>query len=243
MAYELIEGPADAGQGEFVRLALEAAGAPYTDVSRAAGGAAGRGPAAWDALLRDRQLPTPPLDSPVLRDGALLLGQPAAILHHLAPTLKLVARSELSRALTQQIQLTLEALLHGLAPLQAQLGPDDAAVPSAELRAQLQRWVRDTLPRTLVWCETLIARNPAGTRHLVAGKLSYADLSLFQLIEGLRHAAPAASARVLAATPLLLQLHRRVAELPRVRAYLKSERRAPFSAHGLFRAHPALDAA
>ena len=86
-------------------------------------------------------------------------------------------------------------------------------------------------------------RNPAGPRHLVAGKLSYADLSLFQLIEGLRYAFPKAAARELAKTPGIMAIRDRVAALPRVAAYLQSDRRIAFNEQGIFRCYPELDVA
>ena len=75
----------------------------------------------------------------------------------------------------------------------------------------------------------------------MGGRLSYADLSLFQLIEGLRYAFPNAAERTLARTPAIVDLHHRVAALPRVAAYLHSERRLPFNEQGIFRRYPELD--
>ena len=86
-----------------------------------------------------------------------------------------------------------------------------------------------------------MVRNPAGSRHLVGGKLSYADLSLFQLVEGLRYAFPHATKQALAQTPGVVALHDRIAALPKVAAYLRSERRIPFNEQGIFRHYPELD--
>jgi glutathione S-transferase len=97
------------------------------------------------------------------------------------------------------------------------------------------------VPKYLQWFESIVARNPAGVRHLVGGRLSYADLSLFQLVEGLRYAFPKATQRALAKTPGVVQLHGRVAALPRVAAYLRSARRIPFNEQGIFRCYPELD--
>jgi glutathione S-transferase len=97
------------------------------------------------------------------------------------------------------------------------------------------------LPLFMQWFERIVQRNPAGPRHLVGGKLSYADLSLFQLVEGLRYAFPQATERALAKAPGVVQLHDRVAALPKVAAYLKSERRIPFNEQGIFRRYPELD--
>jgi glutathione S-transferase len=204
MTYQLHDGPAGQGTGEFLRLALEAAGAPYVDVERGT-------QAGLPSLAQDSRQPHPPFATPFLKDGDLVMGQTAAILHHLAPTLKLVARSEQARVWTQQIQLTIEDMLLETEAARA----SDAAA----------HFARHRLPPCLSWFETIITRNPAGPRHLVAGKLSYADLSLFQLLETWRHVFPEATAAALARTPMVAALLRRVATLPKVAAYLRSERR------------------
>jgi len=241
MAYELHYWPTIQGRGEFVRLALEAAGVPYTDVARGPE-ARGQGTPALMHILQDRHVSHPPFAPPFLKDGELLVGQTAAILHHLGPALKLVARNEQARVWTQQIQLTIADMVSEAHdthhPLGIGLYYEDQR-PEALRRAQ--EFCRDRLPKFLQWFESIIARNPAGDRHLVGGRLSYADLSLFQLVEGLRYAFPKAAGQVLARTPKVVQLHERVAALPRVAAYLRSERRIAFNEQGIFRRYPELD--
>ena len=241
MAYELHYWPGIQGRGEFVRLALEAAGAPYIDVARGSA-EAGQGVPAMQRVMRDTSLTHPPFAPPFLKDGDMLVGQTAAILHYLAPQLKLVARSEQARVWTQQIQLTIADMVteaHDTHhPIAAGLHYEDQ---QAEAQRRAREFCRTRLPKFLQWFERIVARNPAGSRHLVAGKLSYADLSLFQLVEGLRYAFPTATQSALAQTPGIVQLHDRIAALPKVAAYLCSERRIPFNEQGIFRRYPELD--
>ena len=241
MTYELHYWPTIQGRGEFVRLALEAAGAPYVDVARGEE-EAGRGVPAMLRYLRDSRVTHPPFAPPFLKDGDVLVGQTAAILQYLAAPLKLVARNEQARIWTQQIQLTIADIVDEAHdthhPVGAGLYYEDQK-PEAMRRAQEFCGVR--MPKYLQWFESIVVRNPAGPRHLVAGKLSYADLSLFQLIEGLRYAFPNAAQRALARTPAIVDLHDRVAALPKVAAYLRSERRIPFNGQGIFRCYPELD--
>lgn len=243
MAYELHYWPTIQGRGEFVRLALEAGGAVYIDVARG-DEAAGRGVPAMTRALQDRKEVHPPFAPPFLKDGTVVIGQTAAILQYLAPTLKLVARSEQLRIWTQQIQLTIADMVteaHDTHhPLSNALYYEDQK-PEALRRAQA--FCSQRMPKFLQWFERIVVRNPAGQRFLVGGKLSYADLSLFQLVEGLRYAFPKAAEHALAATPQVVALHDRVAALPKVAAYLRSERRIPFNEDGIFRRYPELDLA
>ena len=242
MAYELHYWPTIQGRGEFVRLALEAAGAAYIDVARGAA-ESGQGLPAMQRLLSSRTQTQPPFAPPFLKDGEVVIGQTAAILNHIAPTLKLVARNERLRVWTQQIQLTIADMVteaHDTHhPIDNGLLYEDQK-PEAQRRAAA--FCNARMAKYLQWFEAIIARNPAGPRHLVGGKLSYADLSLFQLVEGLRYAFPTAAARALARAPAVVQLHDRVAGLPKVAAYLRSERRIPFNEQGIFRRYPELDA-
>ena len=88
----------------------------------------------------------------------------------------------------------------------------------------------------------MLSANPARSGHLVGGSLTYVDLSLFQVIEGLSYAFPRAMARLKPGWPGLVALHDRVASLPALAAYLASPRRIPFNEDGIFRHYPELDA-
>jgi glutathione S-transferase len=241
MAYELHYWPTIPGRGEFVRLALEAAGAPYIDVARG-DEVKGQGVPAMMRLLQDRKSPQPPFAPPFLKDGDLVIGQTAAILHHIAPELKLVARSERARVWTQQIQLTIGDMVDEAHDTHHPIGVGlyyEDQKPEALRRSA--EFCRARMPKFLAWFEHIVQHNPAGSRYLVGGKLSYADLSLFQLVEGLRYAFPNTAEKALAKAPGVLQLHDRVAAIPKVAAYLRSPRRIPFNEQGIFRRYPELD--
>jgi len=156
--------------------------------------------------------------------------------------LKLVARSEHARIWTQQIQLTIADLVteaHDTHhPVGAGLYYEDQK-PEALRRAT--QFCRERMPKFLQWFEEILLRNPAGSRHLVGGRLSYVDLSLFQVVEGLRYAFPRSTHSALAKTPAVVAVHQRVADLPKVAAYLRSERRIAFNEQGIFRCYPELD--
>jgi glutathione S-transferase len=240
MVYELYYWPSIQGRGEFVRLALEEGGAPYIDVAREAG--EGRGVAQLIKLLEDPSSTRPPFAPPFLRDGKLLIGQTAAILLHLGDRLDLAPRDEAGRLWTHQIQLTVADLVveahDAHHPISANLYYEDQ---KTEAKRRAKDFRNSRIPKHLTWLETVLERNPKGPKHLVGDRLTYADLSAFQIVEGLSYAFPKAAGRALEACPRLLALREAVATRPRIASYLASVRRIPFNEQGIFRAYSELD--
>jgi glutathione S-transferase len=121
--------------------------------------------------------------------------------------------------------------------------PVGAAFYYEEQKAEAKRYTENFLklrvPKFTTYFETVLARN-AG-RHMVGTALSYVDLSMFQLVAGLRYAFPRAMARLEPNLPRLVALHDAVAARPRIAAYLASPRRMPFDEKGVFRHYPELD--
>lgn len=240
MPYELYYWPTIQGRGEFVRLALEQAGADYIDVARGRG--RGRGGGALHHLLADEALGRPPFAVPALRDGEVVIGQTAAILLYLGPRLGLAPEDEAGRIWTHQIQLTIgdlvEAVHNTHHPVGSGLYYEEQKAEAARAAEQFRR---ERLPRFLGWLETILGRNQLGPDFLVQDRLSYADLSAFQAVEGLRYAFPRATEAALERTKLVPRLCARVRALPRIAAYLGSDRRIAFSEQGIFRRYPELD--
>ncbi|MEJ0092620.1 MAG: glutathione S-transferase [Methylocella sp.] len=238
MAYELYYWPDIQGRGEFVRLALEEAGAAYVDVARGA-------ESGMDDLLEymgRKDIPHPPFAPPYLKAGDVLIGQTAAILLYLGDHHQLAPRDEVNRLWTHQIQLTIADLVAEAHDTHHPLGADlyyEEQKPEALRRAKHFR--TDRIPKFLNWFESILTRNPDGDKHLVGKSLSYADLSLFQVVEGLLYAFPIRMKQALRKTPRVKALHDLVEQRPRIRVYLKSPRRIAFSEQGIFRNYPELD--
>ncbi|MBC7905280.1 MAG: glutathione S-transferase [Rhodospirillaceae bacterium] len=234
MAYHLYYWPGIQGRGEFVRLALEDSGADYVDVARQPGGMA-----EMVELMMGDHVAHPPFAPPFLKDGDVLVGQTAAILLYLAPRLDLAPTDEAGRLWVHQLQLTIADVVaeahDSHHPIAASLYYDDQK-PEAHRRAKEFR--DDRIPTFLNWFERVLAPHI----FLAGDQLTYADLSLFQLVEGLTYAFPRATARALAQTPRVVALHDTVAQRPRLRAYLDSRRRLPFNTEDVFRHYPELDA-
>jgi glutathione S-transferase len=238
MRYELYYWPDIQGRGEFVRLALEEAGADYVDVARKPGKGGGVPAMMW--FLDGTRMKHPPFAPPFLKAGALVIGQTANILLFLGPRHALAPRGEEARLWTNQLQLSIGDLVaetHDTHhPIAAGLYFEDQR-PAARRRAA--DFLKNRAPKFLRYFERVLERG--GGHYLLGRRLTYADLSLFQVVEGLRYAFPKAMRRLERKLPRVTALHDRVAERPRIAAYLASERRIAFNQSGIFRRYPELD--
>ncbi len=241
MPYELYYWPTIQGRGEFVRLVLEEAGAEYDDVGRRGDGADFAVVAEVLAPNGDARLPFAP---PVLRDGDQLIAQTANILLYLGPRHDLMPEDEAGRLWVNQLQLTIADWLVEVHDTHHPLGPSlyyEQQKPEAAKRAQA--FHQDRLPKFMEYFETVLTMNPSGPEHLVGDTLTTADLSLFQMIAGLRYAFPRAMDTLEPDCSRIAELHDRVAERPGIARYLASPRRLPFNQDGIFRNYPELDTA
>jgi glutathione S-transferase len=235
MKYELYYWPEIQGRGEYVRLALEEAGASYVDVAR--------GPRGAGAMMKmmEARSGTPPFAPPFLKAGKLVLGQTANILLYLGARHGLTPKTEAGRLWVHQLQLTIADFVLEIHDTHHPLGPSlyyEDARPAAKKRTA-EFW-KDRVPKYLGYFEDLFEGN--GAAYVTGRKLTYVDLSLFQIVDGLRYAFPKRMAAFENEIPGLVALHDRVAARPNIKAYLASDRRIPFNEQGIFRRYKELDA-
>ncbi len=237
MMYELFYWNGLQGRGEFVRLALEEAGADYTDIVREP-----HGMPALMSLLQSKTEPHPPFAPPILRDGDVLVSHVANILMYLGPKLGLVPHGGCDRFWANGLQLTITDLVaeahdthHPIASGDYYEDQKDAA------RARAADFLKNRLPKFLGYFERVLRQNPAGQAYCVGAALSYVDLSLFQVVAGLRYAFPRATAKMSAQYPAVWAVHEAVRTRPNIARYLTSERRLAFNESGVFRHYPELD--
>jgi len=234
MRYQLFYWPNIQGRGEFVRLALEDAGVSYDDVARKPGGV-NKMMAMMDG--RDKR---PPFAPPFLKAGKVVIAQVAEILFYLGPRLKLSPRAEADRLWLHQLQLTMTDFVKEIHdthhPLGGELYYEDA---KPEAKRFTQNFLKERAPKYLSYFETVLERS--GGQYSLGRKVTYIDLSLFQLIEGLRYAFQNAMKRIERDVPRVVAVHDNVAERERIIRYLKSPRRIPFNESGIFRHYPELD--
>jgi glutathione S-transferase len=236
MRYELYYWPEIQGRGEYIRLALEEAGAAYVDVARH-----GSGVDKMMALMESRRIATPPFAPPYLKAGKLVIGQTANILLYLGARHGLAPKPEAGRLWAHQLQLTMADFVVEIHdthhPIASSLYYEDQK-KEAKRRTEIFRDER--VPKFLRYFDGVIARS--GGPFLLGRRLSYPDLSLFQIIEGLRYALPGLMKRAEKKFPRVVEVRDRVAKRPRIAAYLGSERRIPFNEMGIFRHYKELDA-
>lgn len=241
MRYELFYWPSIQGRGEFIRLALEEAKADYVDVARETG--RGLGVEALMAVLDGPALDRPPFAPPFLRAGKLVIAQTALILEYLGPRLGLAPKAQASRRWTHQLQLTVEDFVVDIHDTHHPIGAGlYYREQEREARRRAKYFVERRAPELLGYFERVLTRNPGSDHHMVGRRMSYVDLSVFQLIAGLRYAFPRMMARLEPDIPGLVGLHGRIVRRPAVAAYLDSGRRLPFNQDGIFRHYPELDA-
>jgi len=233
MRYELYYWPGIQGRGEYVRLALEEAGADYVDVARGA-----RGTAAMMKMME--QGGTPPFAPPFLKAGKLLIGQTANILLYLGSRHGLAPKTEAGKLWLHQLQLTITDLVLEVHDTHHPIGPslyyeDQRAVA----KKRTDEFWNERVPKYLGYFEGLLKDN--GGAAVAGRRITYVDLSLFQIVEGLRYAFPRRMKAFESDIPGLVGLHDRVAARPNIKAYLASDRRIAFNEDGIFRRYKALD--
>lgn len=241
MTYRIYYWPTIQGRGEFVRLALEAAGADYLDMARLPASRGG-GVSAMLKLMQGDGVRLP-LAPPFLQFGDELIAQTANILAFLGPRVGLVPANAPARRWAHQLQLTVADFVDEIHdthhPIASHLYYEEQ---KREAKRYSAAFIEQRMPKYLGYFEHVLARNPAGSRHMVGRALTYVDLSMFQLVAGLRYAFPRAMARAEANLALLVALHDRVSAQANIARYLASKRRIAFNQMGIFRHYPELDA-
>ncbi len=192
------------------------------------------------ALMNGEGGKRPPFAPPFLKAGKLTIAQIANILFYLGPRLKLAPADEAGGLWLHQLQLTVTDFVKEIHdthhPIATGLYYEDQ---KPEAKQFASHFLKDRVPKYLGYFEDVLAKS--GGPYLLGRKFTYIDLSMFQLVEGLRYAFPKAMKRIERKVPGLVAVHDRVAKRPGIKAYLASERRIPFNEDGIFRCYPELD--
>ena len=243
MKYELYYWPGIQGRGEYVRLALEYAGAKYVDIALVPEKKGGGVPA-LERYIEGGDIERPPFAPPFLKAGKLVLGQTANILEFLGQRLKLAPRDVGGRHWVNQLQLTVADFIveaHDVHhPIGGGLYYEEQKGPA---KRRAKEFLGTRVPKFLGYFERVISRNAEGGPGMVGPRITYADLSLAQVVAGLRFAFPRAMSKVTPQYPKVARLHDFVFSRPRIRRYVTSRRRLDFNNSDLFRHYRELDRA
>jgi glutathione S-transferase len=183
---------------------------------------------------------TPPFAPPFLKAGKLVIGQTANILLYLGSRHGLAPKAEAGKLWLHQLQLTVADLVLEIHDSHHPLGPtlyyEDQRAPA---KKRSEEFWNERVPKYLGYFERILKSN--GGPYLLGRRLTYVDLSLFQIVEGLRYAFPKRMKGFERRIPGLIGLHERVAVRPNIKAYLASDRRIAFNEDGIFRHYKELD--
>jgi glutathione S-transferase len=249
--YELLYWPGIPGRGEFIRLAFEATSTSYKDVgNESKDGIQAVLAVKSEDLTVDSDGNPPAFAPPALRvpgEGkngkSLVLYQTGNILNYLGEKLGLAGEDEVEKHWVLELTLTaldLNSETHDTHhPIATSLYYEDQK-EQALLRAKNFRDER--IPKFFGFFERVLKGNKAGEgKFLVGAKLSYADTTLWHVVDGLKFAFPnEIKAREKEFPTLLGTFYPAVKEHHGIKEYLASGRRLPFS-HGIFRYYKELD--
>ncbi|KAF1816408.1 glutathione S-transferase protein-like protein [Eremomyces bilateralis CBS 781.70] len=250
--YHLIYWPDIPGRGEFVRLAFEAAGTAYLDVSNAS--SAGVKPVL--SLISDKHVGddvgNPPIFAPPalkIVDGKgegkdLLIHQTPNILAYLGERLGLIGEEEGDKYHVSQVALTALDLCdechdthHPVSVVKYYAEQKEEALKKAEdFRAS-------RIPKFFGYFERVLKSNEseAKGKYLVGSKLTYADTTVWQVVNGVSYAFPKEVEARKKDYPLLFEtFYPGIQEEKGIKQYLASDRRLSYS-DGIFRHYPELD--
>jgi len=240
MTYELYYWDGIQGRGEFVRLALEDAGADYVDVARDPG----RGTNEMMKLIKSTSESLIPFAPPFLRDGDLIVSHVANILFYLGPKLGLAPKTEALRWFANGLQLTVTDFVAEVHDTHHPIALSKYfEEQKSEAEARTSEFVRHRIPKFLGYFERVLHQNPYGPAHAVGDGVTSVDLSLFQVMEGLAYAFPKAMTHYAGHYQALEKLRDKVKRRPNIADYLASPRRLAFNENGIFRYYPELDIA
>jgi glutathione S-transferase len=245
--YNLIYWPGLPGRGEFIRLALEEAGAEYTDTAHIEGGV-------QEVLKYVQQnepsddINTPLFAPPILKHGDLIINQTPNILLYLGSRLGLLPDADEDPDGMYRVNGLVLTALDGLSnephdchhPIASSLYYEDQ---KTESKRKAEDYVKNRLPKFLGYFERVLASKASGDGPwLYGGKCTVADLVLFQCVDGLKFMFRKAMAKLEAEGKhaKVFALHKAVAERPRIKEYLQSARRQKYS-NGIYRYYEELD--
>jgi len=246
-SYELLYHGGIPGRGEFVRLAFEAAGVAYEDVGNTDRSNEVYEPCTQKCLGTDGNPPCfapPMLRVPMAgKDGnALIISQTANILNYLGEKLDLEGDDEQDKYHIAAIAMTALDLNNEVHDTHHPVAMGEYYEKQKDEALRRSIDFRDNrLPKYLSYFERLLKANEDGEgKYLIGDSLSYADTTVWQVVDGLNFAFPAEMEARSKENPGVFKFWEQIKEEKGIKEYLASERRLKYSM-GIFRYYEELD--
>jgi glutathione S-transferase len=193
-------------------------------------------------IMSSKTEPHIPFAPPFLKDGELIVPHVANILQYLGPKLGLAPKDDSLRYVAHGLQLTITDMVAEVHdthhPIATSLYYEDQ---KDEAKARSKDFIENRVPKFIGYFERVLKQNPHGDTQIIGDAITYVDLSIFQVVEGLHYAFPRAMKKFGKQYPRVAALHDAVIKRPAIAAYLDSDRRLPFNESGIFRHYPELD--
>ncbi|TAQ89053.1 hypothetical protein B7494_g2622 [Chlorociboria aeruginascens] len=236
--YELIYYTGVPGRGEHVRLMLEEAGVPYEDTQFLSFDEARKNVTSW---LAGGEHGNPPYFAPPLfKHGDLVISQTPNILLYLGPKLGLAGSRENDLYKINALALTALDLLCNEVhdthhPIAVMLTWEEQ---KGESKRRSKYWVQNRLPTVLAYWQRVLENEERGSGLWLLGDIfTYADLVLFQCLDGTNYSFPKAikQARETGKYDKVFKLYEDVKARPNIAQYLASNRRQKEQDWGIYR--------
>lgn len=235
-SYTLYYWPSIPGRGEFVRLVLEALGAPYRDVAREE--SVEEGSALVQKMRQQAPFARRHFAPPLLEGDGVVLSQTPVICSWLGERHGLIPDGEQARVEGRVWQATIADIVNEVHALHH---PIATSLYFEDQREEARRATREFCEERLdTWLEHLEGGISEEGPFLFGATLSHVDCALFQLVRGLRYALPGPMQARHTNIPRLSALCEAVAAQDRIARYLESARCIPFNEDGIFRHYPEL---
>ncbi|SMY24333.1 unnamed protein product [Zymoseptoria tritici ST99CH_1A5] len=248
--YEILYHPGIPGRGEFIRLAFEVTGTPYTDIANSQkDGYATVQKTCMNTTSTASEGSNPPMFAPPAlripgagKNGeALVIAQTSNILLYLSEKLSLLPEGdENGKYFVNQLVLTALDLNNEIHDTHHPIGPSLYYEDQKDASLLKAKDVRENrIPKFLSYFERVLKGNGDG-KYLVGERVTTADVTVWQVLDGLQFAFPKEMAVRRKEFEALFKWYEGFKEEKGLKAYLGSERRLPYS-QGVFRYYPELD--
>jgi len=219
------------GRGEFVRLLFEAAGVPFVDHGV-------QDPSSVAAFVfGGNKDGFPVFAPPIIKKGDFVLFSTPTIMRYLGKQFGLYPKSGEDEAHADAVmELATDFIAEGRLVFHPKCFIASYYEQIEESKPYVAWFEDQRLGKFLNHFEKLLNYNETRFRSsgfVVGNELTYADIALFHVLDAAQNQFPQAFEKVISATTHLRPFMTKIRELPRVSAYLASDRRGSYEGNSM----------